>query len=156
MDDFMRSLTEQAYGNVYKKVLNENNPSFQTDPMGGGPQDPSMGGMGGDMGQDMGDGGMPEDPMGGGGIQLTGEQVAMLNQDLQGISQALQRLQSVLGGEIEPMGGGQDMDGMAMDDMDGNMPGDMQSGMPGGDAPGIPGPSANMMSRYSLKYMRKT
>lgn len=154
MDDFMRCLTEQACGNVYKnrKLLNEQNPAFQTDPMGGAPQgggDP-MAGMGGnDMDQGMGMDNMDmptgDEGMGGGGIQLTGEQVAMLNQDLQGIQQAMQRIQSVLGGEIAPMSGGEDMD-MGMDDDMGDMGMEEQPPLPGGG--NAVGPPANMMSRY--------
>lgn len=148
MDEFLKCLTEQACGNVYKRKrpLNEvGAPAFQTDPMGGSPiggSDPTanmagqdvdqgMGGNGMDMGTDDTDGPMAQ------GIQLTGEQVAMLNQDLQGIMQAMQRIQSVLGGEIAPMSGGDEM----------NMAGGM-----GGEPPM---PPANMMTRYSRKFMGK-
>lgn len=137
MDDFFKCLTEQACGNVYKKVLNEQNPGAEMNM----DQMSQMGDM--DQMDDMSD--MPTGDEGkSDGIQLTGEQVAMLNQDLQGISQAIQRLQSVLGGDISPMGqndmGMGDMEGMdGMDDME-------QEPLPGGG--NVVGPPVNMMSRY--------
>jgi len=149
MDDFFRSLTEQACGNVHKKLLKEDNPAFQTDAMGGGGIGQGMSPMGGndmDQGMGMDNMDMPGEEEGAaqeGGIQLTGEQIAMLNQDLQGITQAIQRLQSVLGGEIKPMGGGDDM-GDGQEDMNMGM-GDMPN-MNGMQQPSMPG-SPQMMHR---------
>ena len=165
MDEFLRCLTEQACGNVYKKkrlVLEQGGPAFQTDPMGGAPvggSDPTANMAGQDVDQGMGGNGMDmgtDDDMGGPmsqGVQLTGEQVAMLNQDLQGIMQAMQRIQSVLGGEIAPMSGGDEMGGDQM--MGDEMGGDMGMNMGGGMGGGAPMPPANMMARYSRKFMGK-
>lgn len=107
-DDFLRSLNEQVSGTsyqhlleAYNKLLNEQEPApaFQSDPMGAEV-----------IGQGMNPNGDPdsnvspnrgEEGMNAQGIQLTGEQISQINQDLQGIEQAMQRIRSILGDQPE-------------------------------------------------------